>query len=420
MVSYNRSDLDFILTQIKIAEQHAAGTQIADLVPNSLLPWGLRTVDGTLNNIIPGREEYGSADNPFSSLTDSSYREGTGPSVPFDVNGDTPGGVIGNTDYASAGSVVDTAPRTISNLIVDQTLNNPAAIVAALEYAGITGAAASAARDQIVAQYSAIEPLVQAAAAATTAESNALAALNSGQAARNAAAAADAAAQSTVAAYTAAIALAPAAETAAEDARDALNAFAALIGPIADPGDLVLLQAVIQEAQAAQAASALVAGALGSGPGVTAADLAASATALANAAQLVTQLQDLLADLQADANVVGGDVAAVAALGITNAISASGVAASLGDADSLAAAQTVAGQAAADLATAEANLTTLEAAHTSAVANSDAADAQLDASRGALDATLAANSIELSDNGTIIIPNVAPDEGHFRAVQLTG
>ncbi len=57
MADFNIGDLEFILAQIKIAEQNAtkddgtAGTPLDQLVPNSLLPWGLRTVDGTFNNI---------------------------------------------------------------------------------------------------------------------------------------------------------------------------------------------------------------------------------------------------------------------------------------------------------------------------------------------------------------------------------
>src|SRR5690606_4044070 len=41
-------------------------------------------------------------------------------------------------DYGNPGDVVDADPRLISNLIVDQTLDNPAPIVAALEHAGVT------------------------------------------------------------------------------------------------------------------------------------------------------------------------------------------------------------------------------------------------------------------------------------------
>ncbi|MGL4396934.1 MAG: peroxidase family protein [Hyphomicrobium sp.] len=164
MVSFNVADLEFILLQIQIAEQNAtkegatpgtvvAGTPLSELISNPLLPYGLRTVDGTFNNIIPGRETWGAADQEFARLLDPDYRDGTAPPVPFDTNGPAPGGVIGNTDYNNPGSVVDTAPRTISNLIVDQTPNNGAAIDAALFFVGIDGAAAVAARQAIETAY---------------------------------------------------------------------------------------------------------------------------------------------------------------------------------------------------------------------------------------------------------------------------
>ena len=50
-----RSDLDFILKQIKIAEAHAAGTPLQDLIPNIRLAYGLRTVDGSENNLLDTR-----------------------------------------------------------------------------------------------------------------------------------------------------------------------------------------------------------------------------------------------------------------------------------------------------------------------------------------------------------------------------
>ena len=57
MVTYIRSDLDFILAQIKIAEAHAAGEPLFGangLIPANNISWGLRTVDGTNNNLDPG------------------------------------------------------------------------------------------------------------------------------------------------------------------------------------------------------------------------------------------------------------------------------------------------------------------------------------------------------------------------------
>ena len=46
---------------------------------------------------------------------------------------------------AGSGTVIDADPRIISNLIVDQTLDNPAAICRACTHAGMSGAAAHAA-----------------------------------------------------------------------------------------------------------------------------------------------------------------------------------------------------------------------------------------------------------------------------------
>ncbi|MCY1280973.1 hypothetical protein D9M70_297690 [compost metagenome] len=121
-----RSDLQFILDQIKVAERHAAGENLLDIVPNSRGAFGLRTVDGSFNNLVPGQEHFGAADQPFPPLVDPVFRD--------DQDGDTidlgPGGVVTNTDYGAPGSVADADPRTISNLIVDQTITNPAAVQA--------------------------------------------------------------------------------------------------------------------------------------------------------------------------------------------------------------------------------------------------------------------------------------------------
>ncbi|MGG5808600.1 peroxidase family protein [Falsiroseomonas sp. CW058] len=124
MVTLVRNDIQFILNQIKIAEQHAAGTPITDLIPDPELPWGLRTVDGSYNNIVPGREQFGAADQPFPQLLESNFR--IAEPNPFGPPNGPP------TSYAQTGGiVVDSQPRLISNLIVDQTANNPAAVAAA-------------------------------------------------------------------------------------------------------------------------------------------------------------------------------------------------------------------------------------------------------------------------------------------------
>ena len=88
MVSLVKHDLEFILKQIKIAEAHSAGGDLRKLVaeaggldPNAattptqafLLPYGLRTVDGTYNNLVEGRETWGAADQPFPEMSSPQY-----------------------------------------------------------------------------------------------------------------------------------------------------------------------------------------------------------------------------------------------------------------------------------------------------------------------------------------------------------
>jgi Ca2+-binding RTX toxin-like protein len=139
----NASDLRFILDQIKIAERHArtasplnpCGTllgpnpnQIPDGAQGEELPFGLRTVDGTCNNLLPGRSRWGAADQAFPRLLQPEFRDAeTGdPDGPFGPARPTA------TSYKQTdGTVIDSQPRVISNLIVDQTQSNPAAVAAA-------------------------------------------------------------------------------------------------------------------------------------------------------------------------------------------------------------------------------------------------------------------------------------------------
>lgn len=125
----NASDLRFIMQQIRIAERHAAtqsavnpcGTLVGDdpdQIPTGTgqtieLPWGLRTVDGSCNHLTPGQETFGTADQVFPRLLTRELRG----------------------DYAVAANVTDPEPRVISNLIVDQTSDNPAAV----EVSGLIG-----------------------------------------------------------------------------------------------------------------------------------------------------------------------------------------------------------------------------------------------------------------------------------------
>ncbi len=141
----NASDLRFILKQIKISEAHVANTTSAtgpcgallgsgaNQIPTTgqgvELPWGLRTVDGTCNNLLAGKSRLGAADNVFPRLTTPNFR-GAGPR-PAEF-GPPPPGTPNPTSYTQKkGSVFDQEPRTASNLIVDQTSGNPAAVAAA-------------------------------------------------------------------------------------------------------------------------------------------------------------------------------------------------------------------------------------------------------------------------------------------------
>ncbi|MBS1158828.1 MAG: hypothetical protein H6R15_1247, partial [Proteobacteria bacterium] len=127
MASYIKSDLEFILAQIRIAEAHASGQSLINLIPNTELAFGLRTVDGTFNNLVAGQNLYGAADLAFPRLVPASYLN--------DQDGDAFGPVT-NNNYALATNVADADPRIISNLIVDQSANNPAAVAAAAANAG--------------------------------------------------------------------------------------------------------------------------------------------------------------------------------------------------------------------------------------------------------------------------------------------
>ncbi|WP_223509741.1 peroxidase family protein [Pseudomonas sp. BF-RE-29] len=112
MANFSKSDLEFILKQIFIAEANAAGTSLIDLLPNTQVPFGLRTVDGSFNNLVTGQSDFGAADADFPRLLDPSFL---------------------SAQYAGTGTVIDPQPRIISNLVVDQTANNPAAYASAFD-----------------------------------------------------------------------------------------------------------------------------------------------------------------------------------------------------------------------------------------------------------------------------------------------
>uniref|UniRef100_UPI001FE00097 peroxidase family protein n=1 Tax=Methylobacterium segetis TaxID=2488750 RepID=UPI001FE00097 len=131
-VEFNRTDLEFVLTQIQMAE---AGQNPV----NPHLTFGLRHVDGTDNSTVAGQPLYGSADQAFPRLTNPVFQSAD-PSA-FGPPGGKP------TSYASTtGAVFDSDPRVISNLISDQSLDNDAAIIAALKLTGSSNPEADAAR----------------------------------------------------------------------------------------------------------------------------------------------------------------------------------------------------------------------------------------------------------------------------------
>ena len=159
-VKLNVADLSFILRQIKISEAHATGTALTDVwvdadgnvvpegTPGALpaisdpkVPYGLRTVDGTYNNVVEGRETWGSADQAMPRLLDPNWRnDADGDAMPLGPPG---GPLVTNTDYGvigapgsplvnggHTGNVADADPRIISNLVADQSISNPAAVEA--------------------------------------------------------------------------------------------------------------------------------------------------------------------------------------------------------------------------------------------------------------------------------------------------
>ena len=136
MANFSRTDLDFLLQQISISEDDSTAQSegifnaLPGLVGSPLLPHGLRNVLGTYNNLQPGRSLYGSADQVFPRYLQPAFRDAE--QVTFDVDGPIGQSVNDPTSYLqTSGAVFDSHPRTISNLIVDQTDHNPAAVAAA-------------------------------------------------------------------------------------------------------------------------------------------------------------------------------------------------------------------------------------------------------------------------------------------------
>ncbi|MDG1119191.1 MAG: peroxidase family protein, partial [Flavimaricola sp.] len=155
MVYVNTNDLKHILDQIFIAEQHAAGTPLTDLVADPQLAWGLRLVDGSLNNLTQGRDQFGAADQVMPRLLDSTFLTQPDTAHLADPNPRAP--QAGPTSYLqTSGSVYDADPRIISNLIADQTLANPAAVAMMLGQLGMAGQEMLATANEVVAAHQAV------------------------------------------------------------------------------------------------------------------------------------------------------------------------------------------------------------------------------------------------------------------------
>src|SRR3954470_13783962 len=152
-------DLSFILKQIHISEHHAAAQTVRpspthpavgpceglvgpgrDQVPDRLTPYGLRTVGGECNNLFPAgdvgnRPFFAASDQLFPRLAKPAvFRDADQVPAGFPLNQLSPGTPAppARTSYKQKkGDVVDAQPRVISNLVVDQTSENPAALAAA-------------------------------------------------------------------------------------------------------------------------------------------------------------------------------------------------------------------------------------------------------------------------------------------------
>jgi beta-lactam-binding protein with PASTA domain len=118
----NAGDIRFIFRQIQIAQEHVAALATNPAAtpfgPGPLqvneprLPFGLRTVDGSFNHLVAGQEKFGASDQNFPRLSPPLYRQGE----------------AGTSYLQKRGTVQDSQPRIISNLIADQTTRNQAAI----------------------------------------------------------------------------------------------------------------------------------------------------------------------------------------------------------------------------------------------------------------------------------------------------
>ncbi|NUO72316.1 MAG: heme peroxidase, partial [Frateuria sp.] len=135
----NYDDLQRMLGHIKIAERHVQSGYgvLTDEQGNplhNLMPYGLRTVSGQYNNLV--NTDYGASGGLMPRLL----------AADFQPAGTDPRTGLGTSYAQTSGSVYDSAPRTISNLVSDQSVDNPAAFVAAFTALGSSDPYGDAAR----------------------------------------------------------------------------------------------------------------------------------------------------------------------------------------------------------------------------------------------------------------------------------
>ena len=408
----NAADLAFILRQIRIAEAHTGGVSLTQAIQNeygvsatdaNLVPFGLRTVDGSLNNLAPGQEQFGAADQPFPRMLDPIYvNDPDGDAIDFDGPGPAPG--ISQGNYGQSGNVVDADPRTISNLIVDQSLNNPAAIIAALKLADITGADATAAVAAIQAAHAALQAAHVAAAASSPAAIAALQAIVDTEVAEQAAAQGSYDAAVAADSYLVPAGLAAVSQAAADAVVGAMNTVGATIfGTNVDQTDIDNAFAAVAAAQAAVAAATAAASALAGLP-----EAPQALAVQAEMASLLGALQTYATGLSLGEPVSAADELQQVVDAAASAAFNANLAVVLSDAldgqvdplGAVAGALAALGVANSELAAAQANL--------SAAQNAGAAVAE---AQTALTEVAGSYGVEIGADGGVEIPNLSPDIG---------
>ncbi|VVS97187.1 peroxidase family protein [Rhizobium sp. EC-SD404] len=462
MVKLVQHDLEFILKQIKISEAHSAAIDANDTPADiaaklsalvngaggtpggvvgqaqaGLMPFGLRTVDGSFNNFTPGGELLGSSGQMMDRLLDPVFRPAEGSPAGLHAPG-TPAGAP--TSYTQPNGIVyDSQPRVISNLVADQTLKNPAALMAALAVEGITGGPALAIVQQVQSLLAAAEAAHDAVAAA---DETADAAVAAAQAIVNAATADEASAQS---AYDLALASETTAETNLAAAQQVLQD--AIAARDLQAGEVTVAQDAAAVALAALSTAQDAAIVTEDAKNVSFAELAiaeASAQAALDAFQLapntanaaayaaadearddaaLAYAQAVDADQSADQTLVAAQSTHATALSTLQAAIATQAllaAAVSGAQATVSSAELALAQATAALATATTALTAAEAALTEAVADlaaiptgtaaTTAAQAAADAADQAVIDLVTSHGVQM-DGINVLIPNVSADLG---------